>query len=321
MDRVIEPGELRDAARRAFADPRLAADPQAAWAMIAELGWLMLGVPEDRGGLGLGREAQGVVHSELGRVLAPGPGIAQVLTIAALAGADQPELLERAMSGEIMTASLGGGEDRGVLTAVPDADTASFVLVRTPQRVNLVPLSGADIRPVQTWDETRRLFEVRPGASGVALAGDEAAAALHEVLEAQLLYALAGDSLGGAEAVLAMTIDYLVTRRQFDRPLAMFQALKHRAADLKTRLAAAQALFRARAEGEPSLTELGALKALATTVYRDVAEEAIQLHGGIGLTMEHPCHRFLKRAFLNAALGGDADSWEERAGRDLLARL
>jgi len=111
------------------------------------------------------------------------------------------------------------------------------------------------------------------------------------------------------------------TRRRFDRPLAMFQALKHRVADLKTRLSAAEALFWSRAGGAPSLMEPGALKALASTVYRDVAEEAIQLHGGIGLTMGHPCHLFLKRALLNCALGGDADRWEERAGRALLARM
>lgn len=70
---------------------------------------------------------------------------------------------------------------------------------------------------------------------------------------------------------------------------------------------------------ETDIIALGALKALACTVYRLVAEEAIQLHGGIGLTMEHPCHLFLKRAMLNGALGGDADHWDEQTGRAALA--
>jgi alkylation response protein AidB-like acyl-CoA dehydrogenase len=98
----------------------------------------------------------------------------------------------------------------------------------------------------------------------------------------------------------------------------MFQALKHRVADLKIALAAAQALFWSRASGDLSLARMGALKAHCTTTYRRIAEEAIQLHGGIGLTQEHPCHLFLKRAMLNCALAGDSDHWEEMAGRALM---
>ena len=98
-----------------------------------------------------------------------------------------------------------------------------------------------------------------------------------------------------------MTIDYLKTRRQFDRPLAMFQALKHRVADLKVEHRRGRgAALGARRVRRSTLAEMGALKALATRVYAEIAEEAIQLHGGIGLTQEHPCHLFLKRAFLNA---------------------
>ena len=73
----------------------------------------------------------------------------------------------------------------------------------------------------------------------------------------------------------------------------------------------------ARADSADAL-ELGALKAHCCAVYRTVAEEAVQLHGGIGLTSEYPCHVFLKRALLNCALGGDADYWQERAGRACL---
>ena len=84
--------------------------------------------------------------------------------------------------------------------------------------------------------------------------------------------------------------------------------------------AAAEALFWSRAaDPAADLVAIGALKAQATSGYRMIAEDAIQLHGGIGLTMEHPCHLFLKRAMLNCALGGDGDHWEERAGRQALA--
>lgn len=315
--------ELRDATRKAFSAGGLAPDFDASWNTVAEMGALMMAVPEDLGGLGLGREASGVIHTELGRTLAPGPAIAQMLVIEALCAADglaeRQDLLDRAMTGEVMTASLARADAWGSLTCVPDADRASHVLVVQEDRITLVPLEGAEFTARETWDRTRRLFDVRPIGDGLVLAEGDAATALRQRLEAQLLFALAGDSLGGADAILDLTIEYLGTRRQFDRPLALFQALKHRVADMKTWLSAAEALFWNRAiDPDAGVPELGALKAHAASVYRAIAEDAVQLHGGIGLTMEHHCHLFLKRATLNSALGGDADHWEEQAGRRVL---
>ncbi len=316
--------ELQDAARKAFGGDGLDAD--ASWGLIAEMGWLMMAVPEAQGGLGLGGEAAAVIHSELGRALVPGPAIAQMLVIEALSAADgladRDALLADAMGGQKMTASLGHGAGR--LDCVPDADRASHVLLITPDRIALVSLDGATLAPRATWDGSRRLFDVEPapGATALVLAEGGAAAALAARLEAQLLLALSGDSLGGADAILTRTIDYLATRRQFGRPLAMFQALKHRVADMKTWLAAAEALYWARATAaSPSLAGIGALKAHATGVYRIIAEEAVQLHGGIGLTSEHVCHLYLKRALLNCALGGDADVHEQAAGRHFLETM
>ena len=320
----LDRAELRDATRKAFSAGGLAPDLDASWGVVGEMGAFMMAVPEDLGGLGMGREAAGVIHTELGRTLAPGPAIAQMLVVEALCAADglaeRQALLDRAMAGEIMTASLAGPGARG-LTAVPDADRASHVLLVEDDRVSLVPLDGAAITPRETWDRTRRLFDVRPTADGLILAQGEAAKALAQRLQAQMLLALAGDSLGGAGAILELTIEYLGTRRQFDRPLALFQALKHRVADMKTWLSAAEALFWNRATDDAAgVLELGALKAHAAGVYRAITEDAVQLHGGIGLTMEHHCHLFLKRATLNAALGGDADYWEEQAGRAALRK-
>jgi alkylation response protein AidB-like acyl-CoA dehydrogenase len=319
--------ELQDAARKAFGEGGLAPDADRSWSLITEMGWLMMAVPEALGGLGLGREAAGVIHTELGRALVPGPAITQMLVIEALCAAESlPErdaLLARAMGGEVMTASLAGAGSAGSLTGVPDADRASHILVIEAARVALVPMAGAEIQPRETWDKTRRLFDVRLDArsAGILLAQGDAAAALGRQIEAQRLFALAGDSLGGADAILDLTVDYLKTRHQFGRPLAMFQALKHRVANMKTWLSAAEALFWSRAiDVSAALPELGALKAHATTVYRVIAEESIQLHGGIGLTMEHHCHLFLKRALLNCALGGDTDHWEEQAGRHALRK-
>jgi alkylation response protein AidB-like acyl-CoA dehydrogenase len=305
MDR----SELQDSARRAFGEGGLMPDADASWQSLTDMGWFMMAVPEAQGGLGLGQVAAGVIYYELGRALVPGGAIAQMLVVEALAATGQTDLLERAMLGARMTTDL---------CHAVDADTASHILLVSDERITLAAIDAATHRP--TWDESRRLFDVTPGDALVLAEGD-AAKALAQRLEAQLLFALSADSLGGAEAVLAMTVEYLKTRRQFDRPLAMFQALKHRVADLKIRHAAAEALFWNRADGAPTLAEMSALKAHCCAAYAEIAEDAIQLHGGIGLTQEHHCHLFLKRAFLNRALGGDTDFHEERAGRALMERL
>ncbi len=318
---MIERTELQHSARKALGEGSTAPDAAKSWDLISEMGWLMMAVPETLGGLGFGREALGVIHTELGRALVPGPVIAQMLVIEALCAAgefvERDNLLARAMGGELMTMSLASGV---ALTAVPDADRASHFLIDEIDHIRLVPRADCTVTPRETWDKTRRLFdvEVRDEQAGFWIAEGQRAWALHNRLQSQLLFALAGDSLGGADAILNLTIDYLKARTQFDRPLAMFQALKHRVADLKTHLVAAEALFWSRANDKATLTEMGALKAHACAVYCEIAEEAIQLHGGIGLTAEHDCHLFLKRAMLNAALGGGNDYWEEKAGRQLL---
>lgn len=323
----VSRAELQDAAFKAFGHGDLVPDADKSWGLMADMGWLMMSVPEDLGGLGLGMEAAGVIHTALGRGLVPGPAIAQMLVIEALTAAEglagRDDLLARAMGGEVMTASLAGVGVSGQLSCVPDADRASHLLVVEENRVSLAPMAGLTVTARDTWDKTRRLFDVTASNSaiGLVLAEGDKATAMSRRLQARLLFALAGDSLGGADALLDLTIEYLGTRSQFDRPLALFQALKHRVADMKTGLSAAEALLWARAVDPLATTEqMGALKAHATTVYRTIAEEAIQLHGGIGLTMEHQCHLFLKRAMLNCALGGDADHWEETAGRQALAQ-
>lgn len=301
--------ELQDSARKAFGEAGIVPDADVSWANLSDMGWFMMTVPDAQGGLGMGAEAAGVIHYELGQALVPGPAIAQMLVIEALAATGQDKLLERAMGGEVMTTDL---------CHAVDADKASQILLVSDERIAIAPVVSAQHRV--TWDETRRLFDVTTGDASVLASGADATAIANR-LRSRLLLMLAADSLGGAEAALAMTIDYLKTRRQFDRPLAMFQALKHRVADLKIAHRAAEALLWNRATGAPSLAKMGALKAHCTTVYVRIAEEAIQLHGGIGLTLEHPCHLFLKRAFLNCALGGSADHWEEMAGRAVMETI
>jgi alkylation response protein AidB-like acyl-CoA dehydrogenase len=330
-----------------FAGLTPAPDREKSWGLIVEAGWLGLAAPEALGGLEQGRPAVGALYAELGRILAPAPFLPAMLAMEAICKApvlaDRQAWIDRILGGELVTASLlpkavscaaeaGGWRVSGALEGVPDADGASHVLVWSDEVLGLLPLDqpGVVRRARRSWDETRRLFDVSlDGAkldAGLVLARGPAAAPLARDLQVHLGFALAADSLGGAAALLDMTVEYLLTRRQFARPLAMFQALKHRCADLKATIAATEALFwKLAPEDERTafdpLTEAGALKSQAASVYYAVAEEAIQLHGGIGLTSEHPCHLFMKRALLNTTLGGEADAWEAAAGQDAIRRL
>jgi alkylation response protein AidB-like acyl-CoA dehydrogenase len=109
---------------------------------------------------------------------------------------------------------------------------------------------------------------------------------------------------------------------QFDRPLAMLQALKHRCADMKVAIEAANGLLWQVVKcPNATLVDFGVLKAHATEVYATVVEEAIQIHGGIGLTAEHSCHLFMKCAMLDLQFWGSTDHWRTRAGQDAPQRF
>jgi alkylation response protein AidB-like acyl-CoA dehydrogenase len=337
---MIELNELQDAAQKAFPADKLIPARDESWKLIAEMGWLMIDLPEEQGGLGLGRDATCTIHFEMGRVLSAAPLIPALLGLQGIAASEslagKPDWIERICGGEyvplhMLPSAVERGSDdtlNGRISGVFEADMASYVLAGMPGLYALIPLDAPGVTLVERpiWDRSRRIFDIElsgyaPDPALIVAEGD-AVMALHDVISPNAQIALAADALGGANAMLDMTVEYLKMRKQFERPLAMFQALKHRCADLKTIIAASEALLWSRVNNPASSTiDLGALKAQASDVYRIVVEEAIQLHGGIGLTEEHPCHLFLKRAMLNLQLCGNADYWREAAGRAALAAL
>ncbi len=336
---MIDLSELQDSAQKAFPADKLVPERDAAWALAAEMGWLMIELPEDQGGLGLGRDAAATIHYELGKVLSSAPLIPAMLALRAIFEAenfaDKESWIERICGGEYVPLNMLPGklevETDGSLTGKVsgffDADMAGHVLVGASGRYLLVPTDAAGVRleEKKLWDESRRLFDLYldgytpDPALGVAEGAE--AAPLHDSIARSAHLFVAADSLGGATAGLDMTVDYLKMRKQFDRPLAMFQALKHRCADLTSQIVSAEALLWTRAANSESVnvTALGAMKGYAADSYRIVTEDIIQLHGGIGLTEEHPCHLFMKRAMLNLQLCGPLDHWREMVGREALA--
>lgn len=336
---MIALDELRDAAEKAFPRDALLPGRDQGWRKVAELGWLMVDLDEACGGLGLGAEASAAILFEQGRVLSCAPLIPALLGLRAVAASplpDRQDWIERICGGTYVPLNMlparveadENGALNGTVPGVFEADMAQHIVAGLPDLYVLVPLDAPGVRVTerQIWDESRRLFDIELTGfvpdPALLLARGDAARALHDHVAPAAHLALAADALGGATAVLEMTVDYLKLRKQFDRPLALLQALKHRVADCRTRIAGAEALLWARA-GTDGLgpTDAAAVKALATQVYAQVAEEAIQLHGGIGLTREHPCHHFLKRAFLNRTLCGDVDFWNEHVGREALAAM
>lgn len=337
---MIELNELTAAAQKAFPADTLSPARDASWELVAEMGWLMIRLPEDDGGLGLDREASTAIHYEMGRVLATTPLIPAQLGLQAVIEsktlADRADWLERLSAGEYAPLHMlpakvdvaADGSVSGTIGGVFDADMAVAVVAKLPTGYALIPTDAEGVELVERpiWDLSRRMFDLvltgyKPDPA-LMLSDTDGATALHDALGPEAHLALAADCLGGASAALDMTVEYMKMRKQFERPIAMFQALKHRAADMKTKIVVAEALLWSRTrDAQATRTQIAGAKALATDVFQFVTEEMIQLHGGIGLTEEHPCHLFMKRAMLNLQLCGSLDGLNETVGREALAAM
>ncbi len=338
--------ELRDSARQVMNGAGTPAKEDSTLPLVTELGWLLAAVPEELDGLGLGVQGACMLHQELGRNLAEVAFLPATLAIDALCHsdvADKAELIGRFTTGESITASLvdsnlslNGSSLSGVVAAIQSADLASHAVVWTVDArcVALINLEQAGVERLArpTWDETRRLFDVALTNVEVSaeqiLASGDAAVALVTRLQNLRDYALAADALGGSAALIALTIEHLQTRVQFARPLAAFQALKHRCADLQTEVAAAEALFNdslsrvAESMGSADAVFSGQkVKYLACATYAKVVEECLQLSGGIGMASEYPCHLYLKRSMLSEHLGSGNGQYEVAIADTFLRNL
>jgi acyl-CoA dehydrogenase len=134
--------------------------------------------------------------------------------------------------------------------------------------------------------------------------------------------AVAADSVGVGSRALAMAVDWAGERHQFGRAIGSFQAVSHRCADMLVALEGARSQVLAAADVDPDESDV--LVDLATAAALDAgvaaAEGALQIHGGIGFTWEHPVHLLLRRAQANAVLVGRADALRDRAAGELLQR-
>ncbi|TKS99555.1 acyl-CoA dehydrogenase family protein [Streptomyces lasalocidi] len=300
---------------------------RALWKSLAEgMGLAGLLVPEELGGQGATHREAAVVLEELGRAVAPVPYLASaVAATEALLECGDRELLGRLASGRTVgvlavglhlapggaqpVVRLEDGRLHGEVTGVADAAAADVLLV--PARdggLYAVEADAATVTPQTSLDLTRPLATVTlTGAQGRHL-GDAEPAVRRALRSAAGL--LASEQLGLAEWALTETVRYLKERKQFNRPVGGFQALKHRLAQLWLEVVSLRAAARAAADalttGEDTDLTVAVAQSYAGPVAVHAAEEALQLHGGIGMTWEHPVHLCLKRAKADSIAYGTA---------------
>jgi alkylation response protein AidB-like acyl-CoA dehydrogenase len=308
------------------------------WTQATEAGWLAVLAPESAGGLALGLTDLSLVSEELGRCLIPEP-LAASAAVARAVGDN--EIAEAILSGDkiILPALMEGaraiGDEPPTVTSATDngattldgvksgvscpVDADGFLVSASgPDGIVLVIVSREDVDIVanDTMDGATVGTITMNGAAGRVVAGpNEAPAKISALLDA-LHLTNAAELLGIMEAAQDMTVEYLKTREQFDKPIGAFQALQHRAVDNLAAIELCRSLiFQAAGAldgggGAPGLASAALSRAAGSAL--DVCKSAIQMHGGIGFTDEHDIGLYLKRAMTLSARYGNAGLHRKR---------
>jgi alkylation response protein AidB-like acyl-CoA dehydrogenase len=308
------------------------------WSLMARAGWIGLEASESLGGADASFAEVAVILDEIGRAAKPTPYLGgAVLAIGGLntleANDSRDQLLTAVSSGATKVAvalptdggsrprfRLDGSRLSGIAEFVPDAGDAEVVLLPaedsdgTPVIVVLrADAAGLVVTVQPVLDETRRLAVV--SVAGMAVGDAEvwrfdgdAQQAFGRLLD-RARVAVACDSLGLSETMLATTVSYVAVRQQFGRPIGSFQAVKHAFADMLVQIEVGRRLVEAAVDAVVQVSPDAATAALMAKSYVcaaavDVIGKAMQLHGGIGYTWEGGVHVYLKRAALNRSLFG-----------------
>jgi alkylation response protein AidB-like acyl-CoA dehydrogenase len=317
----------------------------------AELGWFAMLVPEELGGGSVsehGLADLAILAEVQGRHAQPGPLIPMNLVAAAIAGQAVPELRAEVLGGVVAGATVAtyafvddrGNDDGGAGVAVRAVGdelvvdgTRGFVqdLVGADEALVTASLDG---RPVHVLVPTGAPGVVIEGLVGLDLGRRFAHVHLHDVrvgphrlvdggpaLADRLLQLasvlVAADSVGAMDHLFEMTVTYAKDRIAFGRPIGSFQAIKHglaeQALDLECSKAIAMAACDAVATAADGAADLASMAAAYVADQgNELAQECLQVHGGIGFTWEHPAHLFLRRARTGMQLFGSPRTHRER---------
>jgi alkylation response protein AidB-like acyl-CoA dehydrogenase len=326
------------------------------WGRAAELGWTAAVVPEELGGgsvSGEGVRDLALLAEELGAGIAPGPFLPVNVVLAGLVhahgtGPDHTQAIEALVSGEsvaswavyepgrewspadarvVATPTAEGYRLDGTKDRVEAGDEADLLLVTatTPDGLTqfLVPTSAPGVLLSEQWslDLSRSFAEVRldgvqVGRDAVVGVPGGAAATVERQLQVAVLIQCA-EICGGLDKMFALTMQWGFDRYSFGRPLASYQALKHRFADMRTWLEAAHATTQAAAEAvQAESADAAQLVSVAKAFVGEralwILQDCVQLHGGIGVTWEHDLHLYLRRATSHRALFGTPEDHRRR---------
>jgi alkylation response protein AidB-like acyl-CoA dehydrogenase len=333
--------QLPSTALRTALETEAGYSPELHARLAGELGLTGLTIPEDYGGLGMSQAEASVVHTELGRVLYPGPFLASSLAAGVLLAADDRTATERwlpLLADGTVTGTVAAASEAGSWSPGPDSVRAErapggwrlyghrwYVIAGHVADIVVVPAiteSGLATFLVESrslgytasgqlgLDLTRRVcvtaFDEAPA---VLLGRGNSAAAALDRAERDFLLATAAEAAGGIGWCLDATIAYAKERVQFDQPIGSFQAVAHACVDMLAAFQAVSAAARyaaiAAVDGSaeaPMAAHVAALR--AGEAYRAVTESAIHVFGGVGFTWEHDAHLYYRRAWSAERLAG-----------------
>jgi alkylation response protein AidB-like acyl-CoA dehydrogenase len=331
---------------RAMIDDPVGVTPQL-WETMAGLGWLGVLVPESAGGLGLGLVDMVVLQEEMGKLPFPGPMASSAIaaTLAAVRlGVDEvlEDLAAGRRRGTVAVEEPGHGDPLGTVRARATRDGDEWVLEGAKPLV----LDGAhaDFAFVVAEDgdglatflldapagETVPALDVTRKLARVALDGRRARrvgpSGNHESLWRRILddinIALCAELVGTSERALELAVEYAKVRVQFDRPIATFQVIKHKAADMLHHLELARvgthyAAWTSDADDPERERAAAMCKGYVAEAADAVTAECIQVHGGVGFTWDVDCHLLYRRAKQDDLLFGAQGFQRERLA-DLL---
>jgi alkylation response protein AidB-like acyl-CoA dehydrogenase len=311
------------------------------WKKIAEQGYTGIIFPEEVGGVGLGIVELALLMEEAGRALLPGP----LFSTVALGGSVLQELASREQKKKYLTRICHGearatvaicegagswdasdsqmsavnGRLKGEKLFVTDAALADWIIVVARNGVFLVngKATGLKIEPMLGMDLTRRMYSVKFENAAAEKLGETSG--LARALDIATV-ALTAELVGGMQRSLDVTVEYAKTRKQFGKPIGIFQAVQHQCADmyLETESARSAVYYAAWALQENTPDAAAAVsiaKIYASDASRTVGNRGIQVHGGMGFTWENDLHLYYRRAKASETFLGDATLHRERLAR------
>jgi acyl-CoA dehydrogenase len=320
------------------------------WAEIAGLGWTAARVPEAHGGLGMSAEESCQLAEAAGGALAVVPLVSTLLATEALliAGSDAqqakyfPGLADGSViavpawnePGAITPASVAisasGGKLNGVKAPVADLPGAHLAIVAAAgadgPSLWIVDLKDAKVETIETLDLVRRHGRLTLNNVAAEPLGDAAA---YQAWLDRAAVILAYEAIGTALAAMNMTVEYAKTRVAFGQTIGRYQGVKHKCADMyiKVEIARAHALHGVAqiatgigSDGAELRQAAAAARVASLDAVSFCAEEAVQLHGGIGFTWESDCQFYYRRARALAATLGPRGWWADRLVRALEMR-